>query len=271
MGSSTVSHASRPAMMYEYPAMNEISTPNTMPNTANAFTAPFHPRFRHTTYARMETPSSITNTNSVKMPLVGCESAFMIRSGCDRCSTEASDPIARNTMDAIPTTNPSCFDFLVNSFNPTKKNVHPAKPVSRVKTARGHWISITHQPLPHSTCRGTRCSPATRSTCRKAGRPSKARCRSLSIDARHRLRGNRLARIRFRIVQIAVEATLDRAHLHALRLLAGRREMRHNVHFSTTLSALFQSRTPYGQAIMQYLQPMHFSLSTSTTLVSGSR
>ena len=82
------------------------------------------------------------------------------------------------------------------------------------------------------------------------------------VDAGGIGRGKSLRRIGRGVVDIAVEpGMLGSPFWH---------KCAHSAHVSTTLSAAFHERTPYGQAIMQYLQPMHFSLSTST-MPSASR
>ena len=71
----------------------------------------------------------------------------MMRSGCDRCVTEAKPPTTASTNAAMPAGNAAAFARPRNSSAATHTNVQPAMPVSAVNSTSDHWIEIVSMDL----------------------------------------------------------------------------------------------------------------------------
>ena len=125
--------------------MKLSSTPNTAPIAATALRAPAAAsRFTSTRYTTTHTHRQPTSNASVKIPDVGWLSAPMMRSGCDRCVTEARPPTTAITSAATAAGNAAAFARPRNSSAATHANMQPPMPVRAVNKTRDHWISMPY-------------------------------------------------------------------------------------------------------------------------------
>ena len=142
--------------------MKDSTMPKMAPKTAKTFCAPAEaPRFARMMNTIMHTPARPTRTASTKMPDVGCDKAASMRSGCERCVTEAMPPTAITISAMSPARNALGWFLPRRLSNATPANIQPAIPVNTVNRTRDHWIAMLnhHSSTQRNAARARRRTP----------------------------------------------------------------------------------------------------------------